>query len=142
MSTKPVVRRFAVKPLLAAAVVFAVGISEVCAASAGKTQPVDLAQLYQSYQDHQQSSSDMPEYKKKLLISGIVLDQKSSLQGDAILSAGSPDADGELARLSAADKREGEKMKKLAVGASFKATCVLGFTMNADYLSLTSCTFR
>jgi hypothetical protein len=113
---------------------------------ASKKKEVSLAQLYAKFADSGYSSDSMPEYNHTIAITGVVLRHTRSLVGGhSILSAGDEQApDDELARLSARNSSEDEKMNALAEGARFSAACVLDFTSGSSggYMSFSDCTFK
>ena len=48
----------------------------------------------------------------------------------------------ELARLTAADETQENKLKALQAGAKFKAVCDLAFSSGAQYMSFEGCVFK
>ncbi|ALI03329.1 hypothetical protein C1Y08_25515 [Pseudomonas sp. FW306-02-F02-AA] len=111
-------------------------------ACASAPEKVDLGELYDSYLEHNQSSMNMPQFKKEILISGSVLGVSKNFSGEAVMEAGLADSDEVLARLTGFDADESNKMDAMAVGTDFKAVCVLAMTMGSEYMALTDCVFK
>ncbi|WP_296945497.1 hypothetical protein [uncultured Massilia sp.] len=82
------------------------------------------------------------ETTKKVLISGMALDVKQSLSGNSILKVGAHANSQELARLTAADETQENKLNALQAGAKFKAVCDLAFSSGAQYMSFEGCVFK
>jgi len=100
---------------------------------------VSISQLYKSYEKSGRSSDQMPEYNKKIAISGVVLKQTENFSGDVIISVGAPDSTVELARAIFGKDTPAEEIDKLTGGVAFKASCTVAFVMNSKYLSLQDC---
>ena len=82
------------------------------------------------------------EATKQVLISGVVLDVSESFSGNSILKVGTPANSQELARLSAADDAQEDKLNALQAGIKFKAVCDLAFSSGARYMSFQNCVFK
>jgi hypothetical protein len=123
-----------------------VGGSVVLAASMAMAEPapkaVDLGKLYGIFEKSEYSSLELMEGTKRVLISGAVLDVSQSFSGNSILKVGTPGNPHELARLSAADDAQENKLKALQAGAKFKAVCDLAFSSGAQYMSFEGCVFK
>jgi hypothetical protein len=82
------------------------------------------------------------ETTKRVLISGVVLDVSQSFSSNSILKVGVHANSQELARLTAADETQENKLKTLQAGAKFKAVCDLAFSSGAQYMSFEECVFK
>ncbi|MCS0633057.1 hypothetical protein NX786_27350 [Telluria mixta] len=103
---------------------------------------VDLVKLYGRFEKAGYTSLELMETTKQVLISGIVLDISQSLSGDSILKVGSHAGSQELARLTADDDAQENKLKALQAGAKFKAVCDLAFSSGTQYMSFEGCVFK
>jgi hypothetical protein len=103
---------------------------------------VDLSKLYGRFAKAGYSSMELMETTKRVLISGVALDVSESLRGDSILKVGAHAGSQELARLTAADDAQENKLKALKAGAKFKAVCDLAFSSGAQYMSFEGCVFK
>ncbi|WUR10894.1 hypothetical protein E7V67_014290 [[Empedobacter] haloabium] len=116
------------------------------AASMAMAEPppkaVDLGKLYGRYEKAGYSSLELMETTRGVLISGVVLDVGESFDRNSILKAGIGGNSQELARLSAADDAQEEKLTAFQPGAKFKAICDLAFSSGARYMSFQSCVFK
>lgn len=88
------------------------------------------------------SSLELIETTKGVLISGVILDVSKSFRGNSILKVGIRANSQELARLSAADDAQEEKLNALQPGVKFKAVCDLAFSSGAQYMSFQNCVFK
>ncbi|AVR97038.1 hypothetical protein [Pseudoduganella armeniaca] len=125
---------------IVAAASLALAASMAMAQSAPKS--VDLAKLYGRYEKAGYSSLELLETSKGVLISGVVLGVGESFDGNSILKAGARANSPEIARLSAADEAQGNKLNALQAGAKFSAVCDLGFSSGARYMSFQDCVFK
>ncbi|MFS2026775.1 hypothetical protein [Massilia sp. CT11-137] len=82
------------------------------------------------------------ETTKQVLISDIALDVGQSFSGDSILKIGAHAGSQELARLTAADDAQENKLKALQAGAKFKTICDLAFSSGTQYMSFQGCVFK
>lgn len=123
-----------------------VAASVILAASMATAEPtpkfVDLSKLYGRFEKAGYSSLELMEPTKQVLISGVVLNVSQSFSGNSILKAGAQANSQELARLTAADDVQENKLKTLQAGAKFKAACDLAFSSGAQYMSFEGCTFK
>jgi hypothetical protein len=103
---------------------------------------VDLNKLYGLFEKAGYSSLELMETTKRVLISGAALDVSQSFSGNSILKVGTPGNSHELARLTAADDAQENKLKDLRAGAKFKAICDLAFSSGAQYMSFEGCVFE
>lgn len=110
--------------------------------NAKSAEPLDLADLYNQYEENNQSSLRMPQFNQSILISGIAVRSMQNPSGDILLIAGSENCDDELARLTPANQDEATKMASLKEGSAFKAECTLGMTSRSSYMALKECTLR
>lgn len=120
--------------------------SVIVAASTAIAEPapkaVDLSKLYGLFEKSGYSSLELMETTKRVLISGVALDVGQSLSGNLILKVGAHANSQELARLTAADDTQENKLKALQAGAKFKAVCDLAFSSGAQYMSFQECVFK
>jgi len=120
--------------------------SIMLAASMAMAEPapkaVDLGKLYGRFEKAGYSSLELMETTKQVLISGIVLDVSQSFGNNSILKVGTHANSQELARLTAADDAQENKLKALQAGAKFKAVCDLAFSSGAQYMSFEECFFK
>ena len=120
--------------------------SVMIAASMAMAEPAvkaaDLSKLYGRFEKAGYSSLELMETTKQVLISGVVLDVSQSFSGNSILKVGVHANSQELARLTAADDAQGNKLKALQPGAKFKAVCDLAFSSGAQYMSFEECIFK
>jgi hypothetical protein len=118
----------------------------VLAASGAKSEPtpkpIDLNKLYGLFEKSGYSSLDLIETTKRVQISGVALDISQSFSGNSIVKVGAHANSRELARLTAADNTQENKLKALQVGAKFKAVCDLAFSSGAQYMSFEQCVFK
>lgn len=126
------------KIIVAASVILAASIAT--AETAPKA--VDLSKLYGRFEKAGHSSLELMETTKQVLISGVALDVSESFSGNSIVKVGSNANSQELARLTAADEAQENKLKALRVGAKFKAVCDLAFSSGAQYMSFEGCVFK
>lgn len=126
------------KVVVAASAILAASIA--MAESAPKA--VDLGTLYKQFQKDGYSSLELMETTKHVLISGTTLDVSQSLNGNSILKVGANASSQVLARLSAADNIQENKLRSLQAGAKFKAVCDLAFSSGAQYMSFQGCVFK
>ena len=103
---------------------------------------VDLNKLYGRFEKSGYSSLELMETTKRVLISGVALDVMQSFSGNSILKVGVHANSQELARLTAADETQENKLKALQAGAKFKAVCDLAFSSGAQYMSFEGCVFK
>lgn len=124
----------------------AVTASVMLAASMAMAEPapkaVDLSKLYGRFEKAGYSSLELMETTKRVLISGVALDVSQSFSGNSILKVGVHANSQELARLTAADDAQENKLNALQAGAKFKAVCELAFSSGAQYLSFEGCVFK
>lgn len=122
------------------------GGSVMLAASMAMAEPaakaVDLDKLYGSFQQAGHSSLELMETTKQVLISGVALEVSESFSGGSILKAGVRANSQEVARLTAADDAQEDKLKALKPGAKFKAVCDLAFSSGTQYMSFEECIFK
>lgn len=116
-----------------------IGSSFVCAE---EVELVDFDQLYESFLNNDNSSLELPQYKKRILISGVVLDNSLNFSGDPLLTVTSMSSCNEMARMTTYDAEQTEKMKKFKEDDEFKAICELGPTMGGHTMSLQDCIFK
>lgn len=126
------------KIIVAASVTLAASMA--MAESAPKA--VDLSKLYGRFEKSGYSSLELTETTKRVKISGVALDVSQSFSGNSILKVGARANSQELARLTAADDAQENKLKALQVGAKFKAVCDLAFSSGAQYMSFQGCVFK
>jgi hypothetical protein len=103
---------------------------------------VDLGKLYDRFEKAGYSSLELMGTTKRVLISGVALDVSESFSGNSILKVGVRTKSQELARLTAADDTQDNKLKALQAGAKFKAVCDLAFSSQAQYMSFEGCVFK
>jgi hypothetical protein len=103
---------------------------------------IDLTKLYEIYEKSGYSSLELTTANRRVLISGIALDVGQSFTGSSILKVSAHANPQELARLTAADDANENKLKSVQAGAKFKAVCDLGFTSGTQYLSFQGCVFK
>ena len=103
---------------------------------------VDLGKLYGHFEKSGYSSLELMETTKRVLISGVALDVSESFGGNSILKVGVRANSKELARLTAADDAQENKLKAVQVGAKFKAVCDLAFSSGTQYMSFQDCVFK
>lgn len=124
----------------------AVAASAILAASIAMAEStpkaVDLGTLYKQFQKDGYSSLELMETTKQVLISGTILDVSQSLNGNSILKVSAHASSQELARLSAADTAQENKLKSMQAGVKFKAVCDLAFSSGAQYMSFQGCVFK
>jgi hypothetical protein len=117
----------------------AAAASLIVAASFTMAEPaqksVDLGKLYTLFERSGYSSLELMETTKHVLISGVALDVSQSLNGNPILRAGASANSKELARLTAADDAQENKLQALETGMKFKAVCDLAFSSGSQYMS-------
>jgi len=82
------------------------------------------------------------ETTKKVLISGVALGVSQSFSNNSILKVGVYANSQELARLTAAEETQENKLKALQAGAKFKAVCDLAFSSGTQYMSFEGCVFK
>lgn len=105
-------------------------------------KPVDLSKLYGRFEKAGYISLNLMETTKRVLISGVALDVSQSFSGNSIVKAGAHPNSQELARLTAADDAQENKLKAMQAGAKFKAVCDLAFSSGAQYMSFQECVFK
>ncbi|GGY74587.1 hypothetical protein ACFFTM_00600 [Pseudoduganella plicata] len=103
---------------------------------------VDLAKLYGHFEKAGYSSLELMKATKQVLISGIVLEVAESFSGNSILKVGTPANPQELARLSAADDAQEDKLNALQAGIKFKAVCDLACSSGVRYMSFQNCVIK
>jgi hypothetical protein len=103
---------------------------------------VDLGKLYGHFEKAGYSSLELMETTKRVLISGVALDVSESFGGNSILKVGVRANSKELARLTAADDAQENKLNAVQVGAKFKAVCDLAFSSGTQYMSFQDCVFK
>jgi hypothetical protein len=125
---------------------FIIASSVLVAASMAMAEPapkvVDLNKLYGIFEKSEYSSLELIETTKQVLISGVVLDVSQSFSGNSILKVGVHANSKELARLTAADDAQENKLRALEAGAKFKAVCDLEFSSGTQYMSFQGCIFK
>jgi hypothetical protein len=126
------------KIIVAASIIFTASI----ATAEPVPKAVDLSKLYGLFEKAGHSSLELMETTKRVLISGITLDVSQSFSGDSILKVGVHANSQELARLTAADDDQENKLKALQPGAKFKAICDLAFSSGTQYMSFEGCVFK
>lgn len=126
------------KTIVAASVILAASMA--MAESASKA--VDLSKLYGRFEKAGHSSLELMETTKRVLISGVALDVSQSFNGNSILKVGAHANSRELARLTAADDTQENKLNALQAGAKFRAVCDLAFSSGAQYMSFEGCVFE
>lgn len=102
----------------------------------------DLSKLYERFEEAGYSTLELMENTKRVLISGVVLDVGQSLNGNPIFKVGAHPNSQELARLTAADDTQENKLNALQAGVKFKAVCDLAFSSGAQYMSFQGCVFK
>jgi hypothetical protein len=102
----------------------------------------DLGKLYGRFEKAGYSSLELMETTKRVLISGVALDIGQSFDGNAILKVGTYANSQEIARLTAADEAQENKLKAFRAGAKFKAICNLAFSSGSKYMSFQDCVFK
>jgi hypothetical protein len=117
-------------------------IAASMAMAESEPKAVDLSKLYGRFEKAGYSSLELMETTKRVLISGVALDVSQSLSGNLILKVGVHANSQELARLTAADDAQENKLKALQAGAKFKAVCDLAFSSGAQYMSFQECVFK
>jgi hypothetical protein len=123
-----------------------IAASAILATSMAMAEPapkaVDLGKLYGQFEKAGYSSQELMETTKRVLISGVALDVSESFGGDSILKVGARANSKELARLTAADDAQENKLNAMQVGAKFKAVCDLAFSSGTQYMSFQDCVFK
>ena len=117
-----------------------VAASRATAESAPKA--VDLSKIYGRFEKAGHSSLELMDTTKRVLISGVALDVSQSFGGNSILKVGAHANSQELARLTAADDAQENRLKVLQAGTKFKAVCDLAFSSGAQYMSFQGCVFK
>jgi hypothetical protein len=102
----------------------------------------DLSKLYGIYEKSGYSSLELTKANNRVLISGIALEVGDSFTGNSILKVGARANSQELARLTAADEMNENKLRSFQTGAKINAVCDLGFTSGTQYLSFQECIFK
>jgi len=126
------------KIIVATSVILAASMSMAEAAP----KAVDLSELYERFEKSGYSSLELLDSTKRVIISGVALDVSQSFSGNSILKVGAHASSQELARLTAADDIQENKLKSLQAGAKFKAVCDLAFSSGAQYMSFQGCVFK
>ncbi len=103
---------------------------------------LDLSNLYSLFEKAGYSSLELMDTTQRVLISGVALDVSESFDGNSILKVGAHANSQELARLTAADDAQENKLKGMRPGVKFKAVCDLSFSSGARYMSFQSCVFK
>lgn len=103
---------------------------------------IDLSELYGRFEKSGYSSLELMETTKKVLISGVALGVSQSFSNNSILKVGVYANSQELARLTAAEETQENKLKALQAGAKFKAVCDLAFSSGTQYMSFEGCVFK
>ncbi|TLG87789.1 hypothetical protein FEM54_29165 [Pseudomonas edaphica] len=111
-------------------------------AYAEDVERIDFDQLYEAFLNNDNSSLELPQYQKRLLISGVVLRNSVNFSGNPLLTVTSLSSDSEMARMTSYDAGQAEKMKNLQAGDEFKAICILGPTVGGSSLSLRDCVLK
>jgi hypothetical protein len=123
-----------------------VATSVLFAATMATAEPapkaVDLSKLYGRFEKAGHSSLDLMESTKQVLISGVALDVAQSFGGNSILKVGAHANSQELARLTAADDAQENKLKVLQAGAKIKAVCDFAFSSGTQYMPFQGCVFK
>lgn len=120
--------------------------SFMLAASMAMAEPapkaVDLSKLYGRFENSGYSSLELMETTKQVLISGVALGVSQSFSNNSILRVGVHANSQELARLTAADENQENKLNALQPGAKFEAICDLAFSSGAQYMSFEGRVFK
>jgi hypothetical protein len=103
---------------------------------------IDLNKLYGKFEKSGYSTLELMDTTKQVLISGAVLDISQSFSGSSILKVGVHANSQELARLTAGDDAQENKLKSLKIGSNFKAICDLGFSSGTQYIPFQDCVFK
>ena len=103
---------------------------------------IDLNKLYRKFEKSGYSTLELMDTTKQVLISGTVLDVSQSFSGSSILKIGAHANSQELARLTAGDDAQENKLKLLKIGSNFKAICDLGFSSGTQYIPFQDCVFK
>jgi hypothetical protein len=103
---------------------------------------IDLNKLYGKFEKSGYSTLELMDTTKQVLISGAVLDISQSFSGSSILKVGVHANSQELARLTAGDDAQENKLKSLKIGSNFKAICDLGFSSGTQYMPFQDCVFK
>jgi hypothetical protein len=123
-----------------------VALSVMLASSMTMSEPapksVNLSKLYEIFEKAGYSSLELMEATKRVFISGVALDVSESFSDNSILKVGARANSKELARLTAADDVQENKLKSLQPGAKFNAICDLAFSSGAQYMSFEDCVFK
>lgn len=123
-----------------------ISTSVMLVASAAMAEPApkkaDLATIFERFKKAGYSSIELMATTKRVLISGIVFDVSQSFTGNSILIVGAQANSQELARLTAADDVQENKLQALEAGAKFTAICDLAFSSQARYMSFQGCVFK
>lgn len=109
---------------------------------AEEVERIDFDELYKNFLSNDSSSLELPQYGKRILISGVVLRNSLNFSGDPLLTVTSLSSDSEMACMTAYDADQAKKMKKFKEGEEFKAICELGPTMGGYSMSLQDCLFK
>lgn len=112
------------------------------AMAAPAPKAVDLSKLYGRFEKSGYSSLELIETSKRVLISGVVLDVSQSFGGNSILKVGAHANSQGLARLTAVDDAQENKLKTLQAGAKFRAVCDLAFSSGGPYMSFEEWVFE
>jgi hypothetical protein len=103
---------------------------------------IDLNKLYGKFEKSGYSTLELMDTTKQVLISGTVLDVSQSFSGSSILKIGAHANSQELARLTAGDDAQENKLKLLKIGSNVKAICDLGFSSGTQYIPFQDCVFK
>jgi hypothetical protein len=126
------------KIIVAAGVILAASI----ATAESEPKAIDLSKLYGRFEKSGYSSLELMETTKQVLISGTALDVSQSFNGNSILIVGAHANSQELARLTAANDTQENKLKAFKAGSKFKAVCDLAFSSGTQYMSFEECVFK
>jgi len=118
------------------------GASMAMAEAEAAPKAIELSKLYERFERAGYSSLELLDSTKHVTISGIALDVSQSFSGNSILKVGAHASSQELARLTAANDIQENKLKALQAGAKFKAVCDLAFSSGAQYMSFQGCVFK
>ena len=122
--------------------IFSITLAASMSMAESAPRTADLNKLYGLFEKAGYSSLELMGTTKEVLISGVVLDIEESFSGNSILKVGMRANSQELARLSAADDAQEERLNALQAGAKFKAVCDLAFSSGARYMSFQNCIFK
>ncbi len=118
-----------------------------CATTEPTTSPVtsisaqkaDLGKLYKSYVTRGHSTLSMPEYKKAVEVTGVVLQQSKSVTGNVLTSVSAVGSNRLMARLVPANANEATRMAAFSAKKKITTVCTVDFASGTEYLPLTDC---